>query len=166
MSNYRRLYVPGGHYFFTLVCKKRMPLFKDPEHVSILGDAFRHIKRNRPFHIDAIVVLHDHLHCLWKLPPDDGDFSSRWREIKKYTTRRLSPDGHSMWQPRFWEHCIRDEEDWRRHLDYIHYNPVKHGLSTSPNEWPYSSFHRAVAKGWYPANWAKASPVVLAMERE
>ena len=90
------------------------------------------MKRRHPFHIEAIVVLPDHLHAVWQLPEGDSDFSTRWREIKKAVTRELRGTAESIWQPRFWEHWLRDEWDWRRHIDYIHYNPVKHGLASSP----------------------------------
>ncbi len=107
----------------------------------------------RPFQVDAIVVLPEHLHCIWRMPEGDADFSSRWREIKKAASRQIdtSPNSRNerpVWQRRYWEHAIRDEEDWRRHVDYIHYNPVKHGLVNQPGEWSWSSFGSAVAKGW------------------
>ncbi len=117
-----------------------------------------------PFAIDAIVVLPDHLHTLWRLPDGEQDFSTRWMVIKRQFSAGLpagpvnaskrSKREKGVWQRRFWEHCIRDEEDWRRHLDYIHYNPVKHGYVATPREWPYSSFRQAVAKGWYAEHWA------------
>jgi putative transposase len=112
--------------------------------------------------MDAVVVMPDHLHCVWRLPEEDSDFSSRWREIKKFVTRRIMPENAAtqaqVWQPRFWEHLIRDAKDWRRHIDYIHYNPVKHGYSSAPREWQYSSFHTAVRRGWYEPNWGRACP--------
>jgi putative transposase len=112
----------------------------------------------KPFEIDAIVVLPDHLHCIWRLPDGDADFSGRWREIKKYVAKRIGgigkrPGERDVWQRRFWEHAIRDEDDWRRHMDYICYNPVKHGLVRSPAEWPFSSFKKSVAAGWYDVDW-------------
>lgn len=153
MSDYRRVIIPGGVFFFTVVTHERAPLFSSDERVELLRAAFRKVKAARPFHIDAMVVLPDHLHCIWRLPEGDGDYSGRWREIKKAASReidaRINGRGERpVWQRRFWEHAIRDEADWRRHVDYIHYNPVKHGLVARPGDWPRSSFGRAVACGW------------------
>ncbi len=126
----------------------------------------------RPFHIDAIVVLPDHLHCIWRLPSGDADFSGRWREIKKAVSREVERrtnhhNGRPVWQRRFWEHLIRDEEDWRRHVEYIHYNPVKHGLARRPADWPWSSFARAVARGWHEVGWGASEPeAIVGMEYE
>jgi putative transposase len=158
MSNYRRVFIPGGVYFFTVVTYQRRPVFAAPENVDLLREAFHHVRTSRPFTIDGIVVLPDHLHCIWRLPEADTDFPGRWREIKKYVSKRIGEkrktrNAMDVWQPRFWDHVLRDEDDWRRHMDYIHYNPVKHGLAASPAEWPYSSFHKAAVKGWYPENW-------------
>jgi putative transposase len=147
--------VPGGCYFFTVVTHQRRQIFREAANVSLLRSAFRHIRSRHPFELEAIVVLPDHLHCLWRLPPNDSDYSSRWREIKKFVSRRLpEPERRKgIWQPRFWEHTIRDDLDWERHLDYIHFNPVKHGWVDTPHEWPWSSFHIAVKRGWYPRDW-------------
>jgi putative transposase len=162
MSNYRRFYVPGGCYFFTLVCWQRKRIFSNACTVDLLRSAFRTTMQNRPFDLEAIVVLPDHLHCIWRLPENDHDFSGRWREVKKFVTRRLSSNLHMaekrVWQPRFWEHLIRDEQDWERHLDYIHYNPVKHGLVNSPGDWPHTSFHAAVRQGLYDPDWGRFVP--------
>jgi len=167
MSNYRRVIIPGGVFFFTLVTHNRAPVFTSDEPVDKLRQAFRKIRTNRPFHIDAIVVLPDHLHCIWRLPADDGDYSGRWREIKKAASRAIAPisderSERGLWQRRFWEHAIRDEHDWRRHMDYIHYNPVKHDLARHPGDWPWSSFARCVAQGWYQASWGSTEPVDIA----
>ena len=158
MSNYRRAYVPGGRYFFTVVCWRRRPLLASPERVALLREALRTVRRARPFDIDAMVVMPEHLHCIWRLPAGDTDYSSRWRDIKKYVTRRIDEDAGRVWQARFWEHVLRDERDWRRHVDYIHYNPVKHGLVARVGEWPYSSFALAVRRGWYDADWGGVAP--------
>jgi putative transposase len=165
MSDYRRLRIPGGQYFFTLVTKDRAPLFKGPAEVEVLRTALRQVMRARPFRLQATVVLPDHLHCIWQLPPGDADFSGRWREVKKAVYRGLHrplPQTGSIWQPRFWEHLLRDADDWRRHMDYIHYNPVKHGLATSPLDWPWSSFRHCVACGWYEPNWGAGEPATIA----
>ncbi|NCC23380.1 MAG: transposase [Alphaproteobacteria bacterium] len=156
MSEYRRAYVPGGHYFFTLVTHHRQPLFANPDHIDRLRTAFRHVKFAHPFVIEAIVILPNHLHALWKLPDGDDDFSTRWRLIKhKFSVGLDVSKNHrgekAIWQRRFWEHLIRDQTDWTNHMDYIHYNPVKHGYVQRPADWPYSSFEGCVKKGWYEA---------------
>ncbi len=131
----------------------------------LLRAAFRETRRRHPFTIDAIVVLPDHLHAVWTLPEGDADFATRWRLIKGDFSRRL-PDGErvsasrrqkgerGVWQRRFWEHTLRDEDDFTRRVDYIHFNPVKHGHAVRARDWPYSSFHRMVRLGIYPEDWA------------
>ncbi|MFZ2207203.1 MAG: transposase [Porticoccaceae bacterium] len=167
MSHYRRVFVPGGCYFFTVVTRDRAPVFTTPARVALLRAAVRQVMAAHPFSIDAMVVLPDHLHCIWRLPEGDADFPGRWREIKKATSRRIHRvadrgDQWPIWQPRFWEHLLRDEADWRRHLDYIHYNPVKHGLARSAGAWPWSSFGRCVARGWYEPGWGTSEPPLVA----
>ncbi|KJV05668.1 REP-associated tyrosine transposase [Methylocucumis oryzae] len=154
---YRRLYQPGARYFFTVVTENRQPILI--EHIERLRAAFRLCKSRYPFEIDAIVVLPEHLHTLWRLPENDDDFSKRWMVIKRKFSAglpsRVISDSKTkkrekgIWQRRFWEHYIRDENDWRQHVDYIHFNPVKHGYVSRPQDWPYSSFNQAVHKGWY-----------------
>ncbi len=169
---YRRANISGGSFFFTLVTEKRRALFGDRENVDVLREAFRNVKAKRPFVIDAIVIMPDHLHCIWTLPPGDGDFSVRWRLIKTWFTKHCraelrAPQGYSrhqkneqsLWQRRFWEHTLRDETDFARHVEYIHYNPVKHGYVDTPGEWPYSSFQRYVAAGTFPANWGSGGVI-------
>jgi putative transposase len=163
MSNYRRCYVEGGCYFFTVVSHARHALFSSAQRVDLLRQALRKVQRTQPFEIQAIVVLPDHLHTVWRLPPGDADFSRRWRDIKQEVSARLNAPTNrrgekAVWQRRFWEHLIRDADDWRRHVDYVHYNPVKHGLVESASQWPYSSFQAAVREGWYPPDWAAAEP--------
>ncbi len=154
---YRRFYQSGAIYFFTVVTEDRKPLLID--NIERLRSAFRLCKDRYPFDIEAIVVLPDHLHTLWKLPEGDKDFSKRWMVIKRKFSSGL-PCGtvnaskakkreKGIWQRRFWEHYIRNEEDWRRHVDYIHFNPVKHGYVSEPQDWPYSSYLQSVRKGWY-----------------
>lgn len=169
---YRRTFIPGGCYFFTVVTHQRRKLFTCDASVDLLRHAFRKVKRKHPFSIDAIVILPDHLHCIWTLPPGDVDFSSRWRLIKAALTKQCPPawrvfgkddarvrkGQQAIWQHRFWEHAIRDGADWCRHIDYIHYNPVKHHYVNSPSAWPYSSFLLAVDKGWYPSDWGQQEP--------
>ncbi len=163
MSNYRRAQSTGGKYFFTAVTKNRKPWFNNENHIDCLRQAFRQTLLEKPFVIEAIVILPDHLHCIWQLPDGDSDFSSRWREIKKRVSRDLDRkinhrNERQVWQRRFWEHQIRDEIDWQNHLDYIHFNPVKHGLVQQVKDWPWSSFHKFVAKGWYPNDWGYQLP--------
>jgi putative transposase len=157
MSNYRRLYILVETYFFTLVSYHRKPIFADDERVEQLRRSFRQIKTKRPFDLLAAVVLPDHLHCLWRLLEGDSDFSTRWQMIKTDFSRHVPAKtrkngAKTVWQPRFYDHCIRDENDFDKHLNYIHYNPVKHGLVSTPGEWPHSSFARFVALGWNPSN--------------
>lgn len=169
---YRRAQTPGATYFFTVVTYQRQTLFQHPETVALLRQAFWTVKQKHPFTIDAIVVLPDHLHCIWTLPPDDADFSKRWRLIKSEFTR-YCPDSfrqqrsaarqhkgeQAVWQRRFWEHQIRDETDFVRHVDYIHYNPVGHELVKAPKDWAYSSFHRAVRWGLYSEDWGSTGKI-------
>ncbi|VFN07563.1 MAG: putative transposase, partial [Candidatus Kentron sp. G] len=143
----------GAIYFFTVVTYRRKPWLDRDERIEILREALRKTMVHRPFRIDAMVVLPDHLHCLWQLPEGDHDFSGRWREIKKAVSRHIDTrtnhrNERPVWQRRFWEHLIRDEDDLCNHRDYIHYNPVKHGLAKRPGDWPWSSFGKAVARGW------------------
>lgn len=164
MSNYRRLRSPGGTYFFTVNLLDRSGDLLT-RHIDALREAVRATLAVRPFRIDAWVVLPDHLHCLWTLPPGDDDFANRWKSIKIRFVQRLpaqEPRSNTrarrgergIWQRRFWEHVIRDEADYARHVDYIHINPVKHGWSGTVQEWPYSTFHRWVSAGVYPPDWA------------
>jgi len=165
---YRRAIVAGGSFFFTLVTEKRRPLLATPGAVEILREAIRRVRASRPFDLDAIVVLPDHLHCIWMLPQGDADFATRWRLIKTWFTKhcdralRTEPgkvrDGRreqALWQHRYWEHMLRDERDFERHADYIHYNPVKHGYAASPMEWQHSSFRHYVEAGIYDAAWGR-----------
>ena len=153
---YRRVRVGGGCYFFTVVTHRRLPLLRNAAVRRHLGDALRRTAGEYPFRVDGIVLLPDHLHCLWTLPENDSDFPLRWRLIKRRTTMAA---GHgNLWQPRFWEHLIRDDRDFRNHLEYIHYNPVKHGHVGTPKDWPWSSFHRYVREGVYEPDWGSTAP--------
>ena len=166
MSHYHRAYIPGGTYFFTVVTHERTPIFVNEERVEAIRRAFRKEMVVRPFQLDAIAILPDHLHCIWRLPEGDVDYSSRWREIKKSVSRQISTatnDRHErgVWQRRFWEHLIRDEDDLRRHVDYIHYNPVKHQLVRRAIDWQWSSFRKAVSLGWYDESWGAVEPETI-----
>jgi putative transposase len=189
---YRRAWIPGGSYFFTVVTDHRRPLLATESAVEVLRQAIRTVRAKRPFAVDAMVVLPDHLHCIWTLPPGDADFATRWRLIKTWFTKHCDPGllnmasgyaaltrptgvgtatsgyaaltrptdvgaevANAVWQNRYWEHVLRDEADYERHADYIHYNPVKHGLVASAGDWPYSSFRRFVTVGLYPKNWGQ-----------
>ena len=174
MSNYHRAKSAGGTFFFTVVSYRRLPILCDEPIRVALREAIASVRRTRPFRIDAWVLLPDHLHCVWTLPPGDDDFSMRWATIKRDVSR--SADAHyrqaewlnasklkhreaTIWQRRFWEHCIRDEEDLQRHLDYLHFNPVKHGLVECAAQWPYSTFHRFVKGGVYLPDWIGSEKV-------
>ena len=162
MVRYRRNLLPGGTYFFTVtLADRRSTALVD--NIAILREAFRAARRERPFTIDAIVILPEHLHLVMTLPVGDADYSGRWRRIKGLFARRVAKavslernarGEYALWQTRFWEHTIRDESDFERHIDYIHYNPVKHALVSRVADWPYSSFHRYVRLGILPDDWA------------
>ena len=164
MPEYRRNRVPGGTYFFTVnLLDRRSDLLVT--HIGSLRASVARVRHLMPFHIDAWVVLPDHMHALWTLPEGDVDFSHRWQAIKMGFSKSINPaeplstsrrvrGERGIWQRRFWEHTVRDEQDYARHFDYIHFNPVKHGLASSAAAWPYSSFHRAVAQGHYPSSWS------------
>jgi len=154
---YRREYIAGGCYFFTVVTARRRRLLAHPEALSLLRDALRHVRRHHAFQIDAMVVLPDHLHCIWTLPRDDDDFSLRWQLIKRYYHKHTAAE-KPCWQKRFWEHHILDDADYRNHVDYIHYNPVRHGYVLQPGQWPHSSFRRFVRRGFYTPDWGGADP--------
>ena len=159
MPNYRRNRVPGGTYFFTVTLRDRSSNLLTAK-IEPLREAVRTTKRRHPFHIDAWVVLPDHVHCLWTLPPDDSDFPARWQMIKANFSHAvphpqpLHPKRElGIWQRRYWEHTIRNDRDYVAHIDYIHFNPVKHGLVTQPADWQFSSFRKCVAQGLYPPDW-------------
>jgi len=164
MPNYRRAFVPGGCWFFTInLLDRRSSLLTD--RIDALRDATARTRQRFPFHIDAFVVLPDHLHAVWTLPEGDTDFSVRWRWIKIRFARSipkqewLSPvrrarGERGIWQRRFWEHLIRDERDYARHVEYCYINPLKHALVTRVRDWPHSSFHRDVRAGIFPDDWA------------
>jgi putative transposase len=151
MPNYRRAWLPGGTFFFTLVTNQRRPIFMEESARHILKQAFAEgMKKAGKFEIVAFCLLPDHLHCIWTLPENDGDYSTRWKVIKAWfshayrkqggtpgdlTASKIQKGEVGIWQRRFWEHLIRDLDDLNRHIDYIHYNPVKHGLVQSVNAW-------------------------------
>ena len=164
MSNYRRNVVTGGCFFFTVnLNDRRTSLLTD--HIIHLRQAVAKVKHTKPFHINAWVVLPDHMHCIWTLPNNDHDYSSRWRDIKGSFSRSLvtrdeiinasrqRKKERGIWQRRFWEHTIVNDHDYQAHMDYVYWNPVKHGWCQAVKDWPFSSFHRDVAAGLYPLDW-------------
>ena len=164
MPDYRRNFIPGGTYFFTVTLLDR-GTDTLVAHIESLRAAVRAVKSRYPFEIVAWVVLPDHLHCIWTLPAGDADYPGRWRGIKQRFSKALPHDERrtpvrekrgerGIWQRRFWEHTIRDEHDLQAHIDYIHINPLKHQCVTRVADWPHSTFHRYVRDGIYPADWA------------
>jgi putative transposase len=169
---YRRVYIKGGTYFFTLVTYHRIPIFSTQKSIEILNDAFHYTNDRMPFEIVASAILPDHMHFIWTLADESFDYSTRWRLIKSHFTRhwckgqtfcgsasRIKKGERDVWQRRFWEHFIRDDFDLTRHIEYIHYNPVNHGYVKSPSDWQYSSFSKYVQDGLYPQDWGEVEKV-------
>lgn len=182
MPEYRRAAIEGGTYFFTVVTHNRQPLLTEVWVRKALREGIQEVRQSLPFIIEGWVLLPDHLHAIWTLPDGDPNYQARWAIIKRTVTRRFTDllanvredlvrkthptfSGNKIstsrqkrqeggfWQRRFWEHLIRDDDDLQRHMDYLHWNPVKHGYVKTPLEWPYSTFHRLVAQGIYPSDW-------------
>ncbi len=166
MPEYNRYYRQGGTYFFTAVSYRRRCIFNNERAISLLWNCFKTTIKLYRFSVNAVVILPDHIHTIWTLPENDSDFSTRWKIIKSdfsrqykkidtgYLPKSLIRKGEvGIWQRRFWEHLIRDQEDFNKHCDYIHYNPVKHGLVKKPAEWKYSSFDNYVKHGYYDQYW-------------
>ena len=165
MPDYRRAWHPGGTYFFTINLLQRGGNDLLVRHIDELRAAIRVVRAAHPFTIHAWVVLPDHIHCVISLPEGDADFALRVRRIKGEfskslplsewrSTVRQRRGERGVWQRRYWEHLIRDEADFAAHMDYVHINPVKHGLAAEVKDWPYSTFHRLVEQGMYPLDWA------------
>jgi putative transposase len=165
MPDYRRAWCPGGTYFFTGYALQRRGNDLLVRHIEVLRDVVRQVRKAHPFRIHAWVVLPDHLHCVIELPPEETDFAVRWRLIKANFSKRLpaverrsavrlARGERGLWQRRYWEHRIRDAADFAAHMDYVHFNPVKHGHVARVVDWPYSTFHRLVADGMYALDWA------------
>lgn len=168
MPNYRRSFVEGGTFFFTFITFNRRPILTSPLARKLLRDAWKRVQRDYPFTVIAICLLPEHFHCLISLPEGDNDYPLRWRAIKGIFSRQYKKAGgeigirnesrikrreSAVWQRRYWEHQIRNDKDLQKHFDYIHYNPVKHGLVTRVRDWPWSSFHRYVKEGHYQLDW-------------
>ncbi len=170
MSNYRRNR-EGRVYFFTVVTDQRRPILTTELGRTALREAIQTVQESQPFRVEAIVLLPDHMHTVWQLPANDVDYSDRWKRIKTLFSKSWKKSGGAMpartlrhqrrgeqaiWQRRFFEHTCRDENDFARCIDYIHVNPLKHGLVSAVVDWPWSSFHRYVATGIYPSDWGNA----------
>jgi len=164
MTNYRRNYIQGGYYFFTVVLNDRKSGLL-LTYIDKLREAFSEVKKHHAFEIVAVVVLPEHLHCILRLPEGDDDFSLRLRLIKSNFSRKLpklerisvsrkTKQERGIWQRRFWEHSLRDEADLKRHIEYMYFNPVKHGLAGCVADWEHSSFHRDVERGLFSNSWA------------
>jgi putative transposase len=162
MPRYRRFNIEGGTFFFTVTLADRCSDLL-VRHIDRLRDIYCAVQKQRPFESIAICILPDHLHAIWSLPPGDADFARRWNLIKGGFSRGLPAASRSasktakrekgIWQRRYWEHAIRDDADFERHVDYIHFNPVKHGLVSRVRDWPHSSFHQYVKRGDLPLDW-------------
>jgi putative transposase len=163
MSRYRRAKLEGGTFFFTVTLADRSTDVLVRE-IDRLRRVYGSVQRRYPFETIAICVLPDHLHAVWSLPPGDADFPVRWTLIKAGFSRAFAGDERrsaskinkrekGIWQRRYWEHSIRDDDDLERHIDYIHFNPVKHGYVSRASDWPHSSFSRYVARGLLPMDW-------------
>ena len=185
MPEYRRIKEPGATYFFTVVTHVRQKILCLPESRDALRKAVETTRAGHPFAIDAWVLQPDHIHYIWTMPDGDSNYSIRWGLIKTAFTRSINRTNvletnsdnlstsrnkrrdSQVWQRRFWEHMIRDQEDFNRHCDYIHYNPVKHGLVKNPGEWPHSTFRHFVQYGHYPEDWGATEPTnIVGLEIE
>jgi putative transposase len=168
MAEYRRIWEPGGTYFFTVVTFDRQPILTNPKCRAILRKAWKDVQTKHPFETIAVCLLPDHLHTIWRLPKGDSNYPMRWNEIKRRFTHEymrqvdarcdrneshLKRREQAIWQRRYWEHTFYDEDDLNAHIDYIHINPMKHGLVKRVADWPWSSFHRYLRMGVYSVDW-------------
>ncbi len=164
MTEYRRAYIPGSTWFFTVNLANRKDNHLLVEKIDLLRTSFRYVKKRKPFLIKAAVILPDHLHCIWTLPKEDADYSVRWNLLKGHFSRNIEKGEEisesrtkrrerGLWQRRFWAHLITNQDDYNRHMDYIHFNPVKHELVKRVVEWPHSSFHKFAEHGIYTNDW-------------
>jgi putative transposase len=167
MATFRRDLTKGATYFFTVTSYRRQPFLTKPEVIATLREAIAEVKQSHPFDIVAWAVLPDHMHTVWALPENDADYGLRWGLIKRFVSRdacqtisvtkaksQIKRNESGFWQRRFWEHRIRNDADLQRHVDYTHYNPVKHELVERVVDWPHSTFHRFVERGWLNQDWA------------
>jgi putative transposase len=173
MRRYLRNYEPGGTYFFTIVTHQRRQFLTTPLARTCLRSAISHVRDHWPFDVVAVVLLPDHIHAVWRLPHGDANYSLRWQKVKESFTKLYLANGGvegrrtqsrarrgegAIWQRRFWEHTCKDEVDLERCVDYLHWNPVKHGLVSRVADYPWSSFHRFVRLGQYDAWWGESNP--------
>jgi len=165
MPDYRRAWHPGRTYFFTVNLLQRQGNDLLTRHIELLCAVVKSVRQRHPFTIHGWVILPEHMHCVIELPADDANYATRWRLIKmefskalprteRLSSVRIRRGERGIWQRRYWEHLIRDERDYRAHMDYVHINPLKHGLVNRVADWTYSTFHRLVEEGLYPKNWA------------
>jgi len=176
MSDYRRVFVPGGTFFFTVVTFERRPFLTSDLARRTLRRAWKIVQGRHPFTCEAICLLPEHLHCMWTLPENDTNYPTRWAAIKalfsKFYLQEGGGEGYrntsrqkkgeaAIWQRRYLEHFIRDEQDFQRHFDYIHYNPAKHNLVKNVGEWKWSSFHKYKKKGYYPEGWGEDDSMTI-----
>lgn len=176
MPDYRRNRINGGTYFFTVKTADCVPIFQNEQARRILRRSFIETRRRFPFENWAVVLLPNHLHCIWMLPSDDADYSRRWSMIKRLFSKEWLGSGASgveisesrrrhrelgVWQRRFWEHTIRNDEELYVYRDYIHLNPVMHGYVNDPLEWAWSSVHRHLKMGWLEPGWTGATPLAI-----
>jgi putative transposase len=176
MPEYRRNFVPGGTYFFTLVTFNRRHLFSNKDNCQLLVDVWTDVQSRHPFESVAACILPDHIHAIWTLPEGDDGYPMRWKEIKRLFTQEFHRRNHegigrtlsqqlkgeaTIWHRRYWEHTIRDQDDLNAHIDYVHINPLKHGLVPMVKDWPWSSFHRYVKMGIYPEDWGGKAEIKL-----
>ena len=169
MPNYRRNLVPGGTYFFTIVTYQRKPIFLDFKTIDLFWSVFNEVQRRYPFENEVYCLMPDHFHCIWTLPEGDADYPLRIKEIKRRFSRQYKKRFPAVqevisdtmkqrrelgvWQRRYWEHTIQSQDEFNRCMDYIHWNPVEHGLVKEPFEWKHSSFHKYVQNGVYDRDW-------------
>ena len=172
MTDYRRVYIAGATWFFTVNLAERRNNHLLVEKIDSLRASFRYVNKRRPFHVNAIVIMPDHLHCIWTLPSGDADFLTRWNLLKGHFSRAMDKSERvsesrskrrerGLWQRRFWAHLISDQNDFNNHVDYIHWNPVKHGWVQRVVDWPHSSFHRYLELGVYPVNWGHSGDFTI-----
>jgi putative transposase len=179
MPEYRRIFIEGGTYAFTVVTYKRRPLFSDSTSREILFKAIQKTQHQYPFEQIAYCLLPDHIHCIWTLPPGDTDYPIRWKLIKcKFSIlyqeihgarppsnrSRINRGEVAIWQRRYWEHSIRDDTDLSNNINYIHFNPIKHGYVADPQDWKWSSFMKYESEGYYPDPWHEFSKIDTKMD--
>jgi putative transposase len=167
MPNYRRYYIPNSIYFITTVTNKRLPIFKDSKNIQILFNTLKTVRHIKQFDLVAYCLLYDHLHLLIGINEEcKYDITNVIHSLKRNFTinyKKIYKITHevNLWQKRFWDHIIRNENDFKKHMDYIHYNPVKHGITLKPEEYKYTSFNKWVENGFYEKGWGHSEPFDL-----